>query len=152
MNTAKVFKQGNSQAVRLPKEFRFQEGEIFIRKQGDVVLLIPKKAARWQHLKSCIGKFKGNFVSWLFDFAFIECMHLSTLLRFEPKLLAAAIEKAGSTCPNAKARLADWFEQGFEAAKGDGKNRQLFVPFMQDKSNTRGNRSPAVTEAEARKV
>ncbi|MEK7361152.1 MAG: AbrB/MazE/SpoVT family DNA-binding domain-containing protein [Pseudomonadota bacterium] len=60
MKTAKVFKQGNSQAVRLPKEFRFQEGEIFIRKQGDVVLLIPKKAARWQHVKSCIGKFKGD--------------------------------------------------------------------------------------------
>ncbi len=61
MKTAKVFKQGNSQAVRLPKEFRFQESEIFIRKQGDAVLLIPKKAARWQHLKSCIGKFKGDF-------------------------------------------------------------------------------------------
>ena len=61
MKTAKVFKQGNSQAVRLPKEFRFQDDEIFIRKQGDTVLLIPKKAVRWQHLKSCIGKFKGDF-------------------------------------------------------------------------------------------
>lgn len=61
MKTAKVFKHGNSQAVRLPKEFRFQEGEIFIRKQGDAVLLIPKKAARWQHVKNCIGKFKGDF-------------------------------------------------------------------------------------------
>ncbi len=61
MKTAKVFKPGNSQAVRLPKEFRFQESEIFIRKQGDVVLLIPKRAARWQHLKNCIGKFKGDF-------------------------------------------------------------------------------------------
>lgn len=61
MKTAKVFKQGNSQAVRLPKEFRFQESEIFIRKQGDAILLIPKKATRWQHLKSCIGKFKGDF-------------------------------------------------------------------------------------------
>ncbi len=61
MKTAKVFKQGNSQAVRLPKEFRFQDDEIFIRKQGDTVLLIPKKAARWQHMKNCIGKFKGDF-------------------------------------------------------------------------------------------
>ena len=61
MKTAKVFKQGNSQAVRLPKEFRFQESEIFIRKQGDAILLIPKKATRWQHLKSCIGKFKSDF-------------------------------------------------------------------------------------------
>ena len=60
MKTAKVFKQGNSQAVRLPKEFRFKDDEIFIRKQGDTVLLIPKKTARWQHLKNCVGKFKGN--------------------------------------------------------------------------------------------
>lgn len=44
----------------MPKEFRFQEGEIFIRKQGDAVLLIPKKAVRWQHLKICVGKFKGD--------------------------------------------------------------------------------------------
>ena len=61
MKTAKVFKQGNSQAVRLPKEFRFQEGEVFIRKNGDHVLLIPKKADRWKHVKACLGKFKGQF-------------------------------------------------------------------------------------------
>ena len=61
MKTTKVFKQGNSQAVRLPKEFRFQDDEIFIRKQGDTVMLIPKKAARWQHLKNCVGKFHGEF-------------------------------------------------------------------------------------------
>lgn len=61
MKTAKVFRQGNSQAVRLPKEFRFREGEIYIRKQGDAVILIPKEAARWQHLKNCVGRFKGEF-------------------------------------------------------------------------------------------
>lgn len=61
MKTAKVFKQGNSQAVRLPKEFRFQEKEVFIKKNGDRVVLIPKKTDRWKHLKSCIGKFKGPF-------------------------------------------------------------------------------------------
>ena len=61
MKIAKVFKQGNSQAVRLSKEFHFHDDEIFIRKQGDTVLLSPKKAARWQHLKSCIGKLKDDF-------------------------------------------------------------------------------------------
>jgi len=61
MKTAKVFQQGNSQAVRLPKEFRFQEREIYIRKHGDTVLLIPKKATRWQHVKNCVGRFKGEF-------------------------------------------------------------------------------------------
>lgn len=60
MKTAKVFQQGNSQAVRLPKEFRFQEPELYIRKHGDTVILIPKKAARWQHLKNCLGRFKGE--------------------------------------------------------------------------------------------
>jgi antitoxin VapB len=61
MKTAKVFKQGNSQAVRLPKEFRFQEDEVYIRKSGDSVLLIPKKIERWKHVKACLGKFKGTF-------------------------------------------------------------------------------------------
>ena len=60
MKTAKVFRQGNSQAVRLPKEFRFQEEEVFIRKNGDNVLLTPKKAERWKHVKACLGKFKGT--------------------------------------------------------------------------------------------
>lgn len=60
MRTAKVFQQGNSQAVRLPKEFRFQEVELYIRKHGDAVILIPKKAARWQHVKNCLGRFKGE--------------------------------------------------------------------------------------------
>jgi len=61
VKTAKVFMQGNSQAVRLPKEFRFQEGEVYIRKNGDNVLLTPKKAERWKHVKACLGKFKGTF-------------------------------------------------------------------------------------------
>lgn len=61
MHTAKVFQQGNSQAVRLPKEFRLQEDEVFIRRQGDTLLLIPKSRPRWQHVKNCIGKFQGEF-------------------------------------------------------------------------------------------
>lgn len=61
MKTAKVFKQGNSQAVRLPKEFRFQDDEVFIKRNGDNIVLIPKKAGRWQHVKACLGKFKGSF-------------------------------------------------------------------------------------------
>ena len=60
MKTAKVFRQGNSQAVRLPKEFRFQEGEVYIRKNGDNVLLIQKKTERWKHVKACLGKFRGE--------------------------------------------------------------------------------------------
>lgn len=43
MRTAKIFKNGNSQAVRLPKEFQFQEKEVEILKRGDEVILRKKK-------------------------------------------------------------------------------------------------------------
>ena len=39
--TAKLFRNGNSQAVRLPKEFRFEGDEVRIRKEGDAVILEP---------------------------------------------------------------------------------------------------------------
>ncbi len=41
--TAKLFMNGNSQAVRLPQEFRFEGKEIFIYREGDRVILSPKK-------------------------------------------------------------------------------------------------------------
>lgn len=43
MQTARIFTNGNSQAVRLPKEFRFEEDEVVIRKIGDMVILLPMK-------------------------------------------------------------------------------------------------------------
>jgi antitoxin VapB len=42
MATARVFKSGNSQAVRLPKQFRFQGGEVEIFRRGDEVVLREK--------------------------------------------------------------------------------------------------------------
>jgi antitoxin VapB len=42
--TAKVFKNNRNQAVRLPKEFQFNTREVFIRKEGDEVILSPKPA------------------------------------------------------------------------------------------------------------
>ena len=39
--TAKLFTHGGSQAVRLPKEFRFDGSEVRIRKEGDRVILEP---------------------------------------------------------------------------------------------------------------
>lgn len=42
MNTAKIFRNGRSQAVRLPAEFRFSSREVFIERQGDAVILRPK--------------------------------------------------------------------------------------------------------------
>jgi antitoxin VapB len=41
MNRAKLFKNGDSQAIRLPKEFRFNGKEVYIRKEGTNVILSP---------------------------------------------------------------------------------------------------------------
>ena len=49
MTVAKIFKNGRSQAIRLPKEFRFDdEEEVIIKKMGDVVMLIPKH--KWEDI------------------------------------------------------------------------------------------------------
>lgn len=42
---AKVFTTGRSQAVRLPKEFRFEETEVYVRKEGDEVVLSPRPSS-----------------------------------------------------------------------------------------------------------
>ena len=60
MKTAKVFKQGNSQAVRLPKEFRVLESELLIKKSGDSIVLTPKKTTGWQNVRAAIAMFRGS--------------------------------------------------------------------------------------------
>lgn len=44
---AKLFTNGSSQAVRLPREFRFEGKEVAIRKEGDVVILEPVAKRKW---------------------------------------------------------------------------------------------------------
>jgi antitoxin VapB len=44
--TAKLFQHGGSQAVRLPKAFRFEGTEVSVRREGDAVILEPVKAHR----------------------------------------------------------------------------------------------------------
>ncbi|HEY1753229.1 MAG TPA: AbrB/MazE/SpoVT family DNA-binding domain-containing protein [Caulobacteraceae bacterium] len=56
---AKLFNHGGSQAVRLPKEFRFEGNEVLIRKQGDSVVLTPTKrdtAALWAEIDRLRGE------------------------------------------------------------------------------------------------
>ena len=62
MKTAKLFKNGQSQAVRLPKEFRFEGDHVFIKKEGNLVLLIPEKKTRDPLIKSH-EKFSNDFMS-----------------------------------------------------------------------------------------
>jgi virulence-associated protein VagC len=49
--TLKLFKNGGSQAVRLPKEFRFRDGEVVAKKVGGVVYLIPKRFRKGEFLQ-----------------------------------------------------------------------------------------------------
>ena len=62
MKTAKLFRNGQSQAVRLPKEFRFEGEEVFIKKTGNVVMLIPI-AHSWDSLLGSLDKFTPDFMS-----------------------------------------------------------------------------------------
>ena len=49
--TLKLFKNGGSQALRLPKEFRFRDGEVIAKKIGGVVYLIPKRFRKGEFLE-----------------------------------------------------------------------------------------------------
>ena len=62
MKTAKIFQNGQSQAVRLPKEFRFEDNEVFIKKSGNVVQLIPRSDS-WNSLFGSLKKFSRDFMS-----------------------------------------------------------------------------------------
>jgi len=61
MQTAKLFKNGSSQAIRLPKEFRFKGKDVFIKKFEGVVLLIPKNS-KWDYFIKSLDKFTGDFM------------------------------------------------------------------------------------------
>jgi antitoxin VapB len=61
MQTAKIFKNGKSQAVRLPKEFRFEGDEVFIKKQGNSVILTPKEKP-YANLLAAMGKAGPDFM------------------------------------------------------------------------------------------
>src|SRR4051812_25443783 len=50
--TAKVFMTNRSQAVRLPKEYQFSTAEVFIRKEGDDVILSPRPRDWRSYLES----------------------------------------------------------------------------------------------------
>ncbi|MFW9618269.1 MAG: antitoxin [Sulfurospirillum sp.] len=45
--TAKVFQNGRSQAIRIPKEFRVDDSEVYIEKIGDTLIIKPTKTDKW---------------------------------------------------------------------------------------------------------
>ena len=62
MNTAKVFWSGRSQAVRLPKAFRFDTDEVRIRRHGQSVILEPV-AHGWDWLERLAGPVDEDFAA-----------------------------------------------------------------------------------------
>lgn len=56
METAKIFENGRSQAVRLPQKYRFQADEVVIQKLGDAVLLVPKESL-WNTFLNGVNSF-----------------------------------------------------------------------------------------------
>jgi len=61
MQSAKLFQNGRSQAVRLPKEFQFSGDEVFIQRHGDAVILIPHEKA-WEVFMEGITSFSDDFM------------------------------------------------------------------------------------------
>ena len=60
MDTAKIFKNGRSQAVRLPKQYSFPGREVYVKKLSNVVVLIPKDGNRWQPFIDSLDKFSDD--------------------------------------------------------------------------------------------
>ena len=59
MHTAKVFKSGNSQAVRIPKEFSIEEGELYIQRVGKSLILTSKEEI-WNTFEDSIDSFSED--------------------------------------------------------------------------------------------
>ena len=64
MDTAKLFKNGRSQAVRLPKKYSFPGDEVYVKKIDNIVILVPKNDDPWQPMLDSLNKFSDDF----FDF------------------------------------------------------------------------------------
>lgn len=62
MMTAKLFENGRSQAVRLPKECRFNTDEVVVNRIGDIVMLMPK-TNKWNSFMQAVDMFSEDFMA-----------------------------------------------------------------------------------------
>jgi antitoxin VapB len=67
MDTAKIFKNGRSQAVRLPKQYSLPGSEVYVKKLSNVVMLIPKDGDPWQPLLDSLEKFSDDIFAFRRD-------------------------------------------------------------------------------------
>lgn len=61
MDRAKLFMNGRSQAVRLPKGFRFEGAEVYVKKVGNAVVLLPRSES-WRTLYESLEHFSEDFM------------------------------------------------------------------------------------------
>lgn len=61
METAKIFENGHSQAVRLPKKFRLPGNEVIIQRLGNAIMLVPKENL-WETFVAGINEFTDDFM------------------------------------------------------------------------------------------
>ncbi len=64
METAKLFKNGRSQAVRLPRKYSLPGEEVYVKKVDGVVMLIPKDEDPWKPLLDSLDKFSDDFFNF----------------------------------------------------------------------------------------
>ena len=62
METAKIFTNVGSQAVRLPKQYRFNSEEVIINRIGNIVMLIPKDD-QWENTLRSLDMFTDDFLA-----------------------------------------------------------------------------------------
>ncbi len=60
MDTAKLFKNGQSQAVRLPKQYAFKGTEVYVKRIGGIVMLVPKTEDPWNLFRDSLDKFSED--------------------------------------------------------------------------------------------
>ena len=64
MIRAKVFKNGNSQAVQLPKEFAFKTKEVCVKRIGSLVVLFQEERDPWKGFRDCLDCFSKDFMDF----------------------------------------------------------------------------------------
>lgn len=61
MKSTKIFLNGRSQAIRLPKECRFENDEVYLKKIGEMVIIMPKKDM-WKDFFTGVNQFSDDFL------------------------------------------------------------------------------------------
>jgi antitoxin VapB len=67
MQTAKLFRNGRSQAVRLPKEYALPGDEVYVKKIDGIVMLIPKNGDPWKLFIDSLDRFSDDFMDFKRD-------------------------------------------------------------------------------------